>query len=58
MPADVKKALGASGVVADSDNRPADQQNDHIAWITRAGNDETRPKRSAQMVAGRGAASA
>jgi uncharacterized protein YdeI (YjbR/CyaY-like superfamily) len=51
MPADVKTALSAGGVTADYHNRPAYQQNDYTGWITRAGSDETRLRRIAQMVA-------
>lgn len=51
MPADVKAALKAGGVVTDYAGRPAYQRNHYIGWIARAASDATRSRRIAQMVA-------
>lgn len=50
MPPDVLAALKRSRLLADYEARPAYQRNDYIGWITRAARDETREKRTAQMI--------
>ena len=50
MPAFVRTALEAHGLLADFEARPAYQQNDYLAWITRAKRAATREKRLRQML--------
>lgn len=50
IPADVAEALGARGLLAAYNARPAYQQNDYVGWIVRARRPETRQKRLEQML--------
>lgn len=50
MPAFVRDALVARGLMQRYLERPPYQQNDYIGWITRAKRDETRQKRLQQML--------
>lgn len=50
MPADIRAALDKRGLTAAYEQRPAYQQNDYLAWITRAKLPATRAKRLAQML--------
>jgi len=50
MPNDIALALHDAKLVDAYHARPDYQQNDYIAWITRAKRDETRHKRLQQMV--------
>jgi Bacteriocin-protection, YdeI or OmpD-Associated len=50
MPADVRQALEARGLVAAYAARPAYQRNDYLGWIGRAVREETRRKRLEQML--------
>jgi uncharacterized protein YdeI (YjbR/CyaY-like superfamily) len=50
MPADIREALEARGVIGAYLDWPAYQQNDYVGWITRAKRPETRAKRLAQML--------
>ena len=50
MPAFVKRALVAAGLMAAFRGRPAYQQNDYLGWIARAQRQETRSRRLAQML--------
>ena len=50
MPADLRSALEARGVMDAYRNRPAYQQNDYVGWITRAKLPATRARRLAQML--------
>lgn len=50
MPAFIHDALVARALMDDYLQRPAYQQNDYVAWITRAKREETRHKRLAQML--------
>ena len=50
MPGDVKQSLTQLGLMPHYRLRPAYQQNDYIAWITRAKRPETRQKRLDQML--------
>jgi len=51
MPAYVREALLANGLMNDYKQRPAYQQNDYLSWITRARRPSTREKRLKQMLA-------
>ncbi len=50
MPDFVKAALNEEGLMERYLARPAYQQNDYIAWITRGKREETRQKRLRQML--------
>lgn len=50
MPDDVEEALRTSGLLEAYRARPDYQRNDYIGWITRAKRQETRTKRTAQML--------
>ncbi len=50
MPEQVRRALEDAGLTSFYTARPAYQQNDYIAWITRAKRQETYNKRLAQML--------
>lgn len=50
MPADVRAALDARGLMAAYQARPAYQRNDYLGWMARAKLDATRHKRLAQML--------
>lgn len=50
MPAYVREALLAQGLMAEYKARPPYQQNDYIGWINRAKRPETRAKRLGQML--------
>ena len=50
MPADVRKALVAAGLLDRYGARPDYQRNDYIGWIIRAVRDETRAERLNQML--------
>ena len=50
MPDFIQNALDQHGLMETYKNRPAYQQNDYIAWITRARRVETQEKRLAQML--------
>lgn len=51
MPASIRQALAARGLLDRYDQRPAYQRNDYLAWIARAKREETRHKRIEQMLA-------
>ena len=50
MPADVRDALEAHGLMDAYAARPAYQRNDYLGWIGRAKLDATRRKRLGQML--------
>ena len=50
MPPDIRHALDERGLWDDYTQRPAYQQNDYLAWISRAVRPETRQKRLLQML--------
>jgi uncharacterized protein YdhG (YjbR/CyaY superfamily) len=50
MPSDVKATLDANGLKAAYDERPPYQRNDYLGWIIKAKREETRAKRTSQMV--------
>jgi uncharacterized protein YdeI (YjbR/CyaY-like superfamily) len=50
MPPDVRQALTQRKLMVAYTKRPAYQQNDYIAWITRAKREETRARRIRQML--------
>src|SRR5687768_12956387 len=50
MPAAVRRALGARGLLAAYRARPPYQRNDYLTWIKRAKRPETREKRLGQML--------
>jgi uncharacterized protein YdeI (YjbR/CyaY-like superfamily) len=50
MPPDVRQALAQRKLMVAYTKRPAYQQNDYIAWITRAKREETRARRIRQML--------
>jgi uncharacterized protein YdeI (YjbR/CyaY-like superfamily) len=50
MPAVVRRALMARGLMAAYRARPAYQQNDYLRWIDQAVRQETKGKRIAQML--------
>jgi uncharacterized protein YdeI (YjbR/CyaY-like superfamily) len=50
MPAFIREALAARGLLEAYRLRPPYQQNDYIGWITRARLESTREKRLAQML--------
>lgn len=50
MPAFIREALTARGLLEAYRARPPYQQNDYIGWITRAKLESTRQKRLAQML--------
>ena len=50
MPAFIREALVARGLMEAYRLRPPYQQNDYIGWITRARLESTRQKRLAQML--------
>jgi len=51
MPVFVREALSQQGLVDAYKARPPYQQNDYLAWITRAKREETVQKRLKQMLA-------
>ncbi len=51
MPADVREALDARGLMAAYQARPPYQQNDYLGWMARAKLAATRQKRLDQMLA-------
>ncbi len=50
MPAFVKSALMASGLMADYEARPAYQRNDYLMWMSEAKQEATKEKRLRQML--------
>lgn len=50
MPAFIRSALTNHSLLEAYKERPAYQQNDYIAWITRAKREETKEKRLTQMI--------
>ena len=50
MPDQIAQVLKRAGVRDAYDDRPAYQRNDYLGWIARAKQDETREKRTRQMV--------
>jgi uncharacterized protein YdeI (YjbR/CyaY-like superfamily) len=50
MPAHVREALNARGLMDEYNARPAYQKNDYLAWITSAKLENTREKRVGQML--------
>ena len=50
MPAFVKRALGARGLLAAYRSRPPYQQNDYLGWIKRAKLDATKQQRLTQLL--------
>jgi uncharacterized protein YdeI (YjbR/CyaY-like superfamily) len=50
MPAFVRRALSARGLLAAYRGRPPYQQNDYLGWIDRAKLDATKQQRLAQML--------
>jgi hypothetical protein len=50
MPASVRSALVARGLMKAYRERPPYQQNDYLGWIARAARESTRRKRLAQML--------
>ena len=50
MPDFVREALEARGLLGSYQQRPAYQQNDYLAWISRAKREETVQKRLEQML--------
>lgn len=50
MPASVRQALEARGLMADYQARPAYQRNDYLAWIGGAKRPETKQKRLDRML--------
>lgn len=50
MPDFVIKALRKQGLLRAYRSRPAYQQNDYLAWITRAKRQETKDRRLGQML--------
>ena len=50
MPADVRHALVARGLLGAFRTRPAYQQNDYLGWVARARLPATRARRLAQML--------
>ena len=50
MPAFIREALTARGLVDAYEARPPYQRNDYIGWITRAVRPETQEKRLNQML--------
>lgn len=50
MPADVKRALRANGLMEAYERRPPYQRNDYLAWIGRAKRTDTRERRLRQML--------
>lgn len=50
MPAYIREALEARGLIDTYRARPPYQQNDYIGWITRAKRLETQQKRLVQML--------
>lgn len=50
MPDFIRGELDASDLMGKYKSRPPYQQNDYIAWITRAKREETRQRRLAQML--------
>jgi uncharacterized protein YdeI (YjbR/CyaY-like superfamily) len=50
MPALIRQALSARGLMHAYHARPDYQQNDYIGWITRAKREATREKRLNQML--------
>lgn len=50
MPAFVREALQARGLMAAYRERPPYQQNDYLGWIARAKLEATQRKRLAQML--------
>jgi hypothetical protein len=50
MPAFVRKALVARGLMGRYGDRPDYQRNDYLGWILRAKLDATKEKRLAQML--------
>jgi uncharacterized protein YdeI (YjbR/CyaY-like superfamily) len=51
MPAGIRAALRKRGVLAAYNARPAYQRNDYLGWIDAAHRDETKAKRTEQMLA-------
>jgi hypothetical protein len=51
MPAFVRRALAAHGLLGAYRSRPPYQQNDYLGWIDRAQRADTRERRLAQMLA-------
>ena len=50
MPDFVKQALEERGLMVAYKDRPAYQQNDYVAWISRAKRQETKEKRLLRML--------
>jgi uncharacterized protein YdeI (YjbR/CyaY-like superfamily) len=50
MPAFVRQALTAQGLMQAYKERPPYQQNDYLGWINRAVRQETKQKRMDQML--------
>ena len=50
LPAAVRKALHARGLLGAYKGRPAYQRNDYLGWIARAKREPTRQKRLEQML--------
>lgn len=50
MPAFVREALKARGLVDKYNARPAYQRNDYLMWINQAKHEETKRKRLRQML--------
>lgn len=50
MPAFIREALSARGLMEAYHARPAYQQNDYLGWINRAKRPETQAKRLNQML--------
>jgi uncharacterized protein YdeI (YjbR/CyaY-like superfamily) len=50
MPAFVRQALAARGLIEAYRARPPYQRNDYLGWITRAKRPETQARRLAQML--------
>jgi uncharacterized protein YdeI (YjbR/CyaY-like superfamily) len=50
MPDFVREALDSRGLMAAYRERPAYQQNDYLAWISRARREATKQKRLNQML--------
>lgn len=50
MPAFIREALSARGLMEADHARPAYQKNDYLGWINRAKRPETQAKRLNQML--------
>jgi len=50
MPADVRGALEAKGLMSAFETRPPYQRNDYLGWISRAKREDTRRRRLDQML--------